>query len=46
LLDAINDTKVVISLQDKIEGIVCNVYNSFNKKAADVYDKVKPALTT
>jgi len=46
LLDAINDTKVVISLQDKIEGIVCNVYNNFNKKAADVYDKVKPALTT
>ena len=45
LLGAIQDTKVVIELQDKLEDTVCGVYNNFNKKAADVYNKVKPALT-
>jgi hypothetical protein len=44
LLGAIQDTKVVIELQDKLEGTVCSVYNNFNKKASSVYDKLKPEV--
>lgn len=44
LLGAIQDTKVVIELQDKLEGTVCSVYNNFNKKASNVYEKLKPEV--
>lgn len=44
LLGAIQDTKVVIDLQDKLEGVVCDVYNNFNKKASGVYSKLKPEV--
>ena len=44
LLGAIQDTKVVIELQDKLESTVCSVYNNFNKKASSVYDKLKPEV--
>lgn len=46
LLGAIQDTKVVIELQDKLEDTVCGVYNNFNKKASSVYDKLKPEVAT
>jgi hypothetical protein len=46
LLGAIQDTKVVIELQDKLEDTVCSVYNNFNKKASSVYDKLKPEVAT
>jgi hypothetical protein len=46
LLGAIQDTKVVIELQDKLESTVCGVYNNFNKKASSVYDKLKPEVAT
>jgi len=44
LLGAIQDTKVVIELQDKLESTVCGVYNNFNKKASNVYEKLKPEV--
>jgi hypothetical protein len=44
LLGAIQDTKVVIELQDKLEDTVCGVYNNFNKKASNVYEKLKPEV--
>ena len=44
LLGALQDTKVVIELQDKLEDSVCSVYNNFNKKASSVYDKLKPEV--
>lgn len=44
LLGAIQDTKVVTELQDKLESTVCSVYNNFNKKASSVYDKLKPEV--
>ena len=44
LLGAIQDTKVVIELQDKLESTVCSVYNNFNKKASNVYEKLKPEV--
>jgi len=44
LLGAIQDTKVVIELQDKLEDTVCGVYNNFNKKDSNVYEKLKPEV--
>jgi hypothetical protein len=46
LLGAIQDTKVVIELQDKLEDTICGVYDNFNKKASKVYEKLKPEVVT
>lgn len=43
---AIKETTFMTNLENQLSGIVCNVFSGFNKKAADVYDKVKPAVTT
>jgi hypothetical protein len=43
---AIKETTFITNLENQLSGIVCGVFNGFNKKAADVYNKVKPALTT
>lgn len=44
--DTIKETTFISNLENQLSGIVCGVFNGFNKKAADVYNKVKPALTT
>jgi hypothetical protein len=43
---AVKETTFITNLENQLSGIVCGVFNGFNKKAADVYNKVKPALTT
>lgn len=43
---AIKETTFMTNLENQLSGIVCNVFSGFNKKAADVYDKVKPVATT
>jgi hypothetical protein len=42
---AVKDTAFISSLENQLSGIVCGVFNGFNKKAVDVYNKVKPAVT-
>jgi len=43
---AIKETTFMTNLENQLSGIVCDVFSGFNKKAADVYDKVKPVATT
>ena len=43
---AIKETTFMTNLENQLSGIVCGVFNGFNKKAADVYNKVKPVATT
>lgn len=42
---AIKETTFITNLENQLSGIVCGVFNGFNKKAVDVYNKVKPAVT-
>lgn len=44
--DTIKETTFISNLENQLSGIVCGVFNGFNKKAADVYNKVKPVVTT
>ena len=44
--DTIKETTFISNLENQLSGIVCGVFNGFNKKAADVYKKVKPVVTT
>lgn len=43
---AVKDTAFISSLENQLSGVVCGVFNGFNKKATDVYNKVKPVVTT
>lgn len=44
--DTIKETTFISNLENQLSGIVCGVFDGFNKKAADVYKKVKPVVTT
>jgi hypothetical protein len=43
---AVKDTAFISSLENQLSGIVCGMFNGFNKKATDVYNKIKPVVTT
>jgi len=43
---AIADSKFADNLSNQLEGIVCEIYRNFNKKASDVYTKLTPEVTT
>lgn len=43
---AVKETTFISNLENQLSGIVCGVFDSFNKKATDVYNKVKPVVTT
>jgi hypothetical protein len=42
---AIKDTKFAQNLEGQLEGIVCEIYRNFNKKASDVYTKLTPEVS-
>ncbi len=44
--DTIKETTFISKLENQLSGIVCGVFNGFNKKATDVYNKIKPVVTT
>lgn len=44
--DAVKETTFISKLENQLAGIVCGVFNGFNKKATDVYNKIKPVVTT
>ena len=44
--DTIKETTFISKLENQLAGIVCGVFNGFNKKATDVYNKIKPVVTT
>lgn len=46
LVDTVGDNKFLQSLSDSLETFVCDLYNKFTGKAEEVYDKVKPAITS
>jgi hypothetical protein len=41
---AIADSKFADTLSGQLEGIVCEIYRNFNKKASDVYTKLTPEV--
>ena len=43
---AVKDTAFISSLENQLSGIVCGVFSGYNKKATDVYNKVKPSMVT
>lgn len=43
---AVKETTFITNLENQLSGIVCGVFNGFNKKATDVYNKIKPVVTT
>lgn len=43
---AVKETAFMTSLENQLSDIVCSVFSGFNKKATEVYNKVKPAVTT
>jgi hypothetical protein len=44
--DAVKETAFMSNLENQLSGVVCEVFGTFSKKATDVYDKLKPELTT
>jgi len=44
--DTIKETVFISNLENQLSKIVCGVFDGFNKKAADVYTKVKSVVTT
>jgi len=46
LVDTVGDNKFLQSLSDSLETFVCDLYNKFTGKAEEVYDKLKPAITS
>ena len=44
--DAVKETTFISNLENQLSGIVCSVFSGFNKKASDVYQKLKPGVTT
>jgi hypothetical protein len=44
--DTIKETTFIAKLENQLSGIVCSVFSGYNKKAVDVYNKLKPAVTT
>ena len=43
---AVKDTAFISSLENQLSGIVCGVFSGYNKKATDVYNKLKPSMVT
>ena len=44
--DTIKETTFISNLENQLSGIVCGVFSGYNKKATDVYNKVKPSMVT
>jgi hypothetical protein len=44
--DAVKETAFMSNLENQLAGVVCEVFGTFNKKATDVYDKLKPEVVT
>jgi hypothetical protein len=44
--DAVKETAFMSNLENQLAGVVCEVFGNFNKKATDVYDKLKPEVVT
>ena len=44
--DAIKQTTFMVSLENQLSGVVCSVYEDYNKKASEVYNKLRPSVAT
>ena len=44
--DAVKETTFISNLENQLSGIVCSVFSGYSKKATDVYQKLKPVVTT
>lgn len=42
--DAIKETAFMTSLENQLSGTVCGVFGDYNKKATEVYNKLKPEI--
>lgn len=43
---AVKDTQFISNLEKQLASTVCSVFNGFNQKATQVYNKLQPAVTT
>ena len=44
--DVVKETTFISNLENQLSGIVCGVFSGYNKKATDVYNKLKPSMVT